>query len=210
MPNGTVEFYIIFVPPFGGGMEIVMKRKQTAPLYAWGLSEESVTRRLQEELCTVFIVKMTYPVLVPSEKGREGIITATEAAAERFNNSYARAAEAFVAGGIRVYGEKAREDFRGLPPHERHLFLRRELICAVMAVVEPSEQDVPNSSGAEEPSIVSVNSASRTENQTVTVGTQVIYGTRKDHQSLNLKQPLQYWSFPRGILLAKMPKSKKN
>ena len=210
MSNGSVEFSIMFVPPLGGGMEIVMKRKQKAPLCAWRLSEESVTRRLQEELCTIFIVRVSYPVLVPPEDGREGKIIASEAAAERFNDSYARAAQAFVAGGLRVYGEKAREDFCELPHRERRLFLRRELICAMMVAAEPSAQDAPNGSEAEETAVIDLHSKERSEKQIVTVGTQVTYGTRRDHRSLNLKQPLQHWSFPLGILLAKKPKYKKN
>ncbi len=174
-----------------------MKRQQVPPLRGWSLTEATVARRLQEEPCTLLTVKAAYPVLVMAEGDEAGKISASEEAAERFNDCYARAAEAFVSGGLLTYGEKAREEFSGLSARERHLYLRRELVCSMAAAVEPSEKDARGGQSVE---------VELPQKQTVTVDVRITYGTRRERQILNSDHPPQRWSFPKGILMAKTQK----
>lgn len=152
----------------------------------------TVTRRVQESFCTLLTVKAAYPLLTLVEDERTGAIRATEDAAERFNDCYARAAEGFMENGLRVYGEKTREEFFALAPYERHQFLRKELVCRTVALARTSEgeQDMAKTM--------------------VAVGVQVTYGNRQNRIVLHVDEKKHLWSFPKGILLEKMAKTKKN
>ncbi|MBQ9779901.1 MAG: hypothetical protein IJW00_03035 [Clostridia bacterium] len=103
----------------------------SAPVRAYTLFENTLCRRLRVGACPVLTVKVIYPTLEPreGETGKNGVVQATERAAERFNSCYINAAEAFAEGCLNRWGPDMEADYLALPVDGRYLYARRVVTC---------------------------------------------------------------------------------
>ncbi len=163
-------------------------REPEKELLKWKLTEASVARRLWKEDRPVLIVKAVYPLLVTAEGSDGETVTASPEAAARFNDTYARAAEAFVSGGLSLIGPETEAAYDTLDACERASFLRRELTCRMTALREAA--DTP-------------------ADCRVAVITLREQGTRRRRDAVTLEVARQSWRFPDGVWEDERPKNKK-
>ena len=162
--------------------------KAEKELLKWKLTEASVARRLWKEDRPVLIVKAVYPMLVAVEASDGETVTAFSEAAMRFNDTYARAAEAFVMGGLSLVGPETESAYDSLDACERASFLRRELTCCMTARREAADKPA---------------------DCRVVVVTLREQGNRRRKDTVTFEVARHDWHFPHGVWKDERPKKQK-
>lgn len=165
-------------------------------MMCWSVRCFTAERRFRVASCPILSVKAVYPQLVMSDASEQAELWATEAAAERFNQCYEQAAEAFVTCGVERLGPKVAEEY-ATQPDARYTFARRELVCTMTVEIvnetETKQLRQKKAEAKEEPDLSVVPCL-------LSVKIEKSYGMRRKNERETTLVGHHVWRFPKGIL----------